>query len=237
MKEIKAPKGYLLSNDVLPITVDATNATAEYTPKLEKKEYGNKPILGRVTLQKYFSEGQTGPLHYEANTTFQVYLTNKNSYDACDDYERAIIKTDDKGYGITGDLYYGEYTVHQVDTGGVDAAHVKDFPVEITEDGKIYDYPIDNLIFKAYLKIIKKDGNTEKQVLKPGTTYQIYQVTEDGEKLVQQTYSNGNKQETINRFVTDESGEIMTVNELKSGTYRIYETDSATGLHIMSRPQ
>lgn len=235
LKEIKAPKGYLLSNDVLTITVDATNATAEYTSKLTTKEYGNKPILGRVALQKYFSEGQTGPLHYEANTTFQVYLTNKNSYDACDDYERAIIKTDDKGYGITGDLYYGEYTVHQVDTGGVDAAHVKDFPVEITEDGKIYDYPIDNLIFKAYLKIIKKDGNTEKQVLKPGTTYQIYKVTEDGEKLVQQTYSNGNKQETINRFVTDESGEIMTVNELKSGTYRIYETDSATGLHITKK--
>lgn len=69
-----------------------------------------------------------------------------------------------------------------------------------------------------------------RQVLKPGTAYQIYKVTDDGEKLVEQTYSNGNKQEKVSQFVTDASGEIMTVKELKSGTYRIYETDAASGL-------
>lgn len=94
---------------------------------------------------------------------------------------------------------------------------------------------MDNLIFKAYLRILKKDGNTEKQVLKPGTTYQIYKVTDEGEELVEQTYSDGNKKTTINQFITDETGEVMTVKELKSGTYRIYETDSATGLHITEK--
>ena len=105
----------------------------------------------------------------------------------------------------------------------------------MTENGKTYLYPMNNNLFKAYLRILKKDGNTEKQVLKPGTTYQIYKVTDDGEKLVEQSYSNGNKTETINQFVTDESGEIMTVKELKSGTYRIYETDTASGLHITEK--
>lgn len=235
LKEIKAPTGYTLSNDVLPITVDASGVTAEYTSNLATKEYGNNPVLGKVEIRKYVSVGQTGLLDYEANTTFQVYLTRKHSYDACDEYERAIIKTDDKGYGISGDLYYGDYTVHQVDTGGADVMRVEDFPVEVKENGKIYDYPMENLIFKAYLRILKKDGNTEKQVLKPGTIYQIYKVTEDGEKLVEQTYSNGNKQEKISQFVTDASGEIMTVKELKSGTYRIYETDAASGLHITEK--
>lgn len=235
LKEITAPKGYLLSNEVLPITVDASDRTEEYTFKLTTKEIPETPVLGKVAVRKYFSEGQTGMLDYEINTTFQVYLTRKGSYDACDEYERAIIKTGDKGYGISGDLYYGDYTVHQVDTGGMDVMRVDDFPVAIRKNEQIYEYAMDNIIFKAYLRILKKDGNTEKQVLKPGTTYQIYRVTDDGEKLVEQIYSNGNKQEKINQFVTDDTGEIMTVKELKSGTYRIYEVDSATGLHITEK--
>lgn len=235
LKEIKAPKGYTLSNDILPIYVDCTGVTAEYTSDIATKEYGNNPILGKVAIQKYYSDGQTGILNYEAKTTFQVYLTKKGSYDACDDYERATITTDENGYAITPNLYYGEYTVHQVDSGDVDAALVDDFPLEVTENGKTYTYPMDNLIFKAYLRILKKDGNTEKQVLKPGTTYQIYKVTDEGEELVEQTYSDGNKKTTINQFITDETGEVMTVKELKSGTYRIYETDSATGLHITEK--
>lgn len=235
LKEVKAPVGYTLSNDVLTVKVDASNKVAEYTYDLATEEYGNQPILGKVEIIKYDSNGKTGPLHPEANTTFQVYLTDKKRYDNCDDYERAIIKTDEKGYGISKDLYYGKYTVHQVDSGDVDAIHVKDFPVEITENGEVYTYPMNNELFKAYLRILKKDGNTEKQVLKPGTTYQIYKVTDDGEKLVEQSYSNGNKNVTVNQFVTDESGEIMTVKELESGTYRIYETDSASGLHITEK--
>lgn len=235
LKEVRAPLGYTLSNDVLAVAVDASGATAEYTKNLATKEYGNNPVLGKVAVRKYFSQGQTGMLDYEINTTFQVYLTRKGSYDACDKYERAMIKTGEKGYGISGDLYFGDYTVHQVDTGGVDAMRVEDFPVKLRENGQIYEYAMDNLIFKAYLRIVKKDGNTEKQVLKPGTTYQIYKVTDDGEQLVEQIYSNGNKQETVSQFVTDASGEIMTVKELKSGTYRIYETDSATGLHITEK--
>lgn len=235
LKEITAPKGYLLSNEVLPITVDASDRTEEYTFKLTTKEIPETPVLGKVAVRKYFSEGQTGMLDYEINTTFQVYLTRKGSYDACDEYERAIIKTGDKGYGVSGDLYYGDYTVHQVDTGGMDVMRVDDFPVAIRKNEQIYEYAMDNIIFRAYLRILKKDGNTEKQVLKPGTTYQIYRVTDDGEKLVEQIYSNGNKQEKINQFVTDDTGEIMTVKELKSGTYRIYEVDSATGLHITEK--
>lgn len=235
LKEITAPEGYLLSNEVLPVTVDASDRTEEYTVKLATKEIPETPVLGKVAVRKYFSEGQTGMLNYEINTTFQVYLTRKGSYDACDEYERAVIKTGDKGYGISGDLYYGDYTVHQVDTGGEDVMRVDDFPVAVRENGQIYEYAMDNIIFKAYLRILKKDGNTEKQVLKPGTAYQIYRVTDDGEKLVEQTCSNGNRQEKISQFVTDVSGEIMTVKELKSGTYRIYETDSATGLHVTEK--
>lgn len=235
LSEVSPPKGYTLSNDVLPITVDTTGTTAEYTSDIATVEYGNQPILGKVAVQKYYSDGGSGTLEPESGTTFQVYLTSKGSYDKCDDYERATIKTDANGYGATKDLYFGKYTVHQVDSGDVDAIHVKDFNVEVTEAGKTYTYPLNNKLFKAFLRIIKKDGNTEKTVLKPGTAYQIYKLNGNKEELVEQSYSNGNKMEKINRFVTDETGEIMTVSALRSATYRIYEVDSASGLHITEK--
>ena len=40
---------------------------------------------------------------------------------------------------------------------------------------------------------------------------------------------------TIDTFITDESGEIMTVKPLRSARYRIYEVDSANGLHITEK--
>ncbi len=234
LKEVKAPVGYTLSNDILPVNVDASSKDAEYTYDLATAEYGNKPVLGKVAVKKYYSDGKTGQLHPEANTVFQVYLADK-TYETCDDYERATIRTDKDGYGITPDLYYGHYTVHQVDSGDQDTIKVEDFDVTIDEDGRVYTYPMLNELFKAYLKILKKDGNTEKQVLKAGTTYKIYQMTDEGEKLVEQSYSDGNQIKTMNQFVTNDSGEVMTVKELKSGTYRIYETDSASGLHITEK--
>lgn len=232
LKEVTAPKGYLLSDTVLPVKVDASGKTAEYTVGLTSVEYGNQPVLGKVAVQKYASDGETGELDPEVNTTFQVYLKSKGSYDACDEYERATIKTDKTGYAVTGNLYYGTYTVHQVDSGDVDAILVDDFDVDVTEDGKTYTFSLVNEYFKAYLRILKLDGQTKKQVLKAGTAYQIYKVTDEGEQLVTQSYSNGNKKVTVDTFFTDESGEIMTVKPLRSATYRIYETDSAEGLHI-----
>ena len=50
----------------------------------------------------------------EKGATFQVYLASKKSYEACRDGEtRAIIKTDENGYGKATGLVYGKYIVHQ----------------------------------------------------------------------------------------------------------------------------
>jgi LPXTG-motif cell wall-anchored protein len=231
LKEVKAPEGYTLAEDVLPIKADTSGVTAEYTKNLTSVEFGNQPILGKVAIQKYYSDGETGEIQPEANATFQIMKKGK-TYEECDDYERDTIKTDENGYAVTKDLYYGEYQVHQVDSGDVDAVMVSDFDATIDENGKTYTYALNNNLFKAYLRILKKDGKTQKQVLKAGTTYRIYKVTDKGEELVTQSYSNGNRTETVDTFVTDASGEIMTVKPLKSATYRIYETESAEGLHI-----
>ena len=59
--------------------------------------------------------------------------------------------------------------------------------------------------------MMMQDSKTHQTVLKKGTTYQIYKADEDGnETLVTQKYSNGNAIVVVDRFVTDDTGEIIT---------------------------
>ena len=60
----------------------------------------------------------------------------------------------------------------------------------------MYEFEKVNELFKAYFKIIKKDKNTEKTVLKPGTSYQIYQVVDGKEELVTQEYMEDGEKKT-----------------------------------------
>lgn len=237
VKELRAPKGYKLKTDLSEITLDGGKYPndVEYVPTKENLNVDEEPIRGKIGLRKFSSNGQTGQIHPEAGAIFQVYLRNKKGgYSACDDYERDTITIDEDGYACTKELYYGDYKIHQVSTGGVDTEKMQDFDAELKEPylEKPLMFNAQDVLFKAYLRIIKKDGNTKKDVLKAGTTYQIYKVEDGKETLVTQEYSNGNKKVTVDKFVTDTSGQIMTYQALPSGTYRIYETDAATGYHI-----
>ena len=167
LKEIQAPTGFLLSDEVKELKIDASAKTDEFTPILFQANFADTPIKGKIALKKKSYDPTKKEYYPENNTTFQVYLKSKGSYDNCADDERATIKTDADGYAVTGDLVYGTYVVHQVDSGDVDAYYVDDFEANVTENGKVYEFEKVNELFKAYFKIIKKDKNTEKTVLKP----------------------------------------------------------------------
>lgn len=236
LKELQAPEGYKQNTEVIPIKLDGSKyPEVEWQNEPEEVQVDNQPILGKVALQKYWSEGETGEIFPEVGAVFQVYLTKKGNYENCDDYERDRLVIGEDGTATSHDLYYGEYTIHQVSTGGKDTEKVEDIPVDINEktDGETQTFSMDNHLFKAFLKIIKKDGNTEQSVLKAGTSYQIYQVDGNGkETLVTQEYSDGHRRVKVDTFTTDESGQIMTVEPLLSGTYRIHEIGAASGYHI-----
>lgn len=235
LKELKAPKGYKRKTDVTKITLNGGKypEDVEYVTTKENITIDNQPILGKVALQKFYSMGQTGQVHPEVGAVFEVYLQKKGSYDNCNDYERDTLVIDENGYACSKNLYYGIYKIHQVSSGGQDTEKIEDkTDIIIDETGKTYTFSMNNNLFKAYLRITKKDGNTKKDVLKAGTTYQIYKLDNGKETLVTQEYSNGNKRVTVDKFLTDESGQIMTYQALNFGTYRIYETDAATGYHI-----
>lgn len=186
LKEIQAPTGFLLSDEVKELKIDVSAKTDEFTLVLFEADFSDSPIKGKIAVKKKSYDPTRKKYYPENNTTFQVYLKSKGSYEKCADDERATIKTNADGYAATGDLVYGNYVVHQVDSGDVDAYYVDDFEAQITENGKVYEFEKVNELFKAYFKIIKKDKNTEKTVLKPGTSYQIYQVVDGKEELVTQ---------------------------------------------------
>lgn len=236
LKEVKAPKGYKLNKKDYTVSVGGDKLDpVEYTKKAVRIEVDNEPIKGKIALQKFYSDGKTGEIHPEVGAVFQVYLEANGSYDACDEYERDILTIDEKGYACSKELYFGNYRIHQVSSGNQDTEKIQDkenVPINNSEIVETKTFYMNNNLFKAYLRIIKKDGNTKKDVLKAGTTYQIYKIEDGKETLVTQEYSNGNKKVTVDKFVTDASGQIMTYQALPSGKYRIYETDAATGYHI-----
>lgn len=234
LKEITPPEGYLKNDKVYTITKDGQQFTNEYNSA--ETQVDDDVVKGDVSIIKGMGNGLAGIVVPENKAQFQIYLASAGSYDKAKATERDILTTDLTGYAKSKKMPYGTYVVHQT-VGAANTEKCPDFYVNVKENGKTYKYLLNNPEFNAYLKIVKKDSKTHQTVLKAGTTYQIYKVNEDGsETLVTQTYSNGNAIEVVDRFVTDETGEIITYEKLKAGTYKVYEIEGPEGYKVNKQP-
>ena len=234
LKEITPPDGYLKNDKVYTITKDGQQFTNEYNSA--ETQADEDVVKGDVAIIKGMGNGKPGIVSPENNAQFQIYLASAGSYEKAKATERDILTTDLTGYAKSKKMPYGTYVVHQT-VGAANTEKCPDFYVNVKENGKTYKYLLNNPEFNAYLKIVKKDSKTHQTVLKAGTTYQIYKVNEDGsETLVTQTYSNGNAIEVVDRFVTDETGEIITYEKLKAGTYKVYEIEGPEGYRVNRQP-
>lgn len=234
LKEITPPEGYLKNDKVYTITKDGQQFTNEYNSA--ETQVDEDVVKGDVSIIKGMGNGLAGIVAPENKAQFQIYLASAGSYDKAKATERDILTTDLTGYAKSKKMPYGTYVVHQT-VGAANTEKCPDFYVNVKENGKTYKYLLNNPEFNAYLKIVKKDSKTHQTVLKKGTTYQIYKVNEDGsETLVTQTYSNGNAIEIVDRFVTDDTGEIITYEKLKAGTYKVYEIEGPEGYRVNRQP-
>ena len=234
LKEITPPRGYLKNDRIYDIVADGAKFTAEYNSV--EKQVSEKPVKGDVAIIKGMGNGTAGIVPFEKSAQFQIYLASAGSYDKAKATERDILTTDLNGYAKSKQLPYGTYVVHQT-VGANNTEKCPDFYVNVTENGKTYQYLLNNPEFTAYLKIVKKDSKTHQTVLKKGTTYQIYKVDKEGnETLVTQKYSNGNAIVVVDRFVTDDTGEIITYEKLKAGTYKVYEIEGPEGYKVNKSP-
>lgn len=230
IREITPSPGYLLDETVYPVGTEAGNFTLEHNAVAV--DVGEDVIKGSIAIIKHTDDGSTKIETPEAGAQFQIYLKASGSYDAADPDERDVLVCGDDGFAQSKALPYGEYVVEQ--TKGWDGRELMSaFTVQISEHEKTYQYLINNAVCKAYLKIVKVDAETGKNIPYAGAAFEIYDP--DG-KLVEMTTTYP-QPETWSRFVTNDGGWLITPEMLPYGKgYSIVEVQAPHGYVLNPEP-
>lgn len=229
LREIDASEGYLVNSTVYKVGADPKLYTIEYnTTNNEVKE---QVIKGNIAIIKHTDEGSTQIETPEKGAEFQVYLKSAGSFVNADADEKDTIVCDEDGFASSKMLPYGVYTVHQ--TKGWDGREkIKDFDVFINEDGKTYKFLINNSNFESYVKVVKLDAETGKQIAYSGAGFEIYDS--EGHRVTMQfTYP---EVTSIYTFYTNSEGYLITPETLPYGDYTLVEVEAPYGYVLDSTP-
>lgn len=232
LKEVKAPVGYNLSEEVFEVTLSKENERVTIKAK-EKVKKGRLKII-----KKKGGAGEEYKL--EEGATFEIIDRNDKVIEK--------ISTNKKGMAITS-LPYGTYTIKQI-KGAEGYAFVEDKKISLTDD-VIYEIDLNNVKLSK-LEFSKTDYSTEKGV--PNTLIEIYK--EDDTLLFEgRTDSKGNitlpgleigkyyilekdapsiykLNEEKMHFEVKQNGEIIKCNmknKRKEGNLEFKKQDSETG--------
>ena len=230
LKEIEPSEGYLLDETEYHIGAEAK----KYTIENNSVSMGvTEDILkGKIAIIKHTDDGSTKIETPEKGAEFQVYLKSAGSYSKAKETERDTLICDEYGFAETKNLPYGTYTVHQT-KGWNGTEFIADFDVFVNEDGKTYKYLINNASLESYVKIVKVDSETGKQIPYAGAGFQIYDP--DG-KLVTMTYTYP-EVTTIDTFYTNSDGYLITPETLPYGKgYSVVEVQVPYGYILDSTP-
>ena len=230
LKEIEPSEGYLLDETEYHIGAEAK----KYTIENNSISMGvTEDILkGKISIIKHTDDGSTKIETPEKGAEFQVYLKSSGSYAKAKESERDNLVCDEYGFAETKELPYGTYTVHQT-KGWNGTEFIADFDVFVNEDGKTYKYLINNSSLESYVKIVKVDSETGKQIPYAGAGFQIYDP--DG-KLVTMKYTYPTVTE-IDTFYTNSEGYLITPEALPYGIgYSVVEVQAPYGYILDSTP-
>ena len=230
LKEIEPSEGYLLDETEYHIGAEAK----KYTIENNSISIGvTEDILkGKIAIIKHTDDGSTKIETPEKGAEFQVYLKSSGSYAKAKESERDNLICDEYGFAETKDLPYGTYTVHQT-KGWNGTKFIADFDVFISENNKTYKYLINNASLESYVKIVKVDSETGKQIPYAGAGFQIYDP--DGNKVTMKyTYPTVTEIET---FYTNSEGYLITPETLPYGKgYSVVEVQAPYGYTLDSTP-
>ena len=230
LKEIEPSEGYLLDETEYHIGAEAK----KYTLENNSVSIGvTEDILkGKIAIIKHTDDGSTKIETPEKGAEFQVYLKSSGSYTKAKESERDNLICDEYGFAETKELPYGTYTVHQT-KGWNGTEFIADFDVFVNEDGKTYKYLINNSSLESYVKIVKVDSETGKQIPYAGAGFQIYN---SNGKLVTMTYTYP-EVTTIDTFYTNSEGYLITPETLPYGKgYSVVEVQAPYGYTLDSTP-
>lgn len=230
IKEISPSEGYLLNDTVYKVGADPKDYTVEYNnaPDMTVME---QVIKGKISIIKHTDDGETQIETPEKGAEFQIYLKSSGAFVNADKDERDTIICDQDGFASTKLLPYGVYTVHQ--TKGWDGREkITDFDVFINTDGKTYKFLINNKNFESYLKVVKLDKETGKQIAYEGAAFEIYD-SDNHRVTMQYTYP---QVTSIHTFYTNKEGYLITPEKLPYGDYTLKEVQAPYGYVLDDTP-
>lgn len=229
IKEISSSEGYLVNDEVYKVGADPKLYEIEYNEC--KNAVTEQVKKGKIAIIKHTDDGSTQIETPEKGAEFQVYLKSAGSFVNADKDEKDTIICDEDGFASTKLLPYGVYTVHQT-KGWEGREKIKDFDVFIDTDMKEYKFLINNSNFESYLKVVKLDAETGKQIAYEGAGFEIYDS--DGHRVnMQFTYPEVTE---IHTLYTNSEGYLITPEKLPYGDYTLKEVQAPYGYVLDSTP-
>lgn len=227
IKELIPPVGYVLNDTAYSVELTYSNQTVE----VNRKSYiiPDEVIKGRISIAKFAEEGlagqgNTNPKPPLKGVVFEIRLKSTGVL-------VNTLTTNSDGLATSVLLPYGTYTVTETKT--MDGyLPCGPFEVFVDENGKTFNYIIENKVFKADVRIVKVDTTTGDVIPVAGTAFQIKDA--DG-KLVGQ-HLNYPETKEIDTFVTDESGTLTLPQPLKFGEYELIEVNAPYGYVLNDTP-
>ena len=128
-------------------------------------------------------------------------------------------------------MAYGEYVMKQTKTSDADILPLKEeITFTIHKQNEQFSYSIKNALTESYVKIVKYDKATQKEITLSNMSFKVWDVKHH--KYVSQKV--GNKR--IDTFTTDEKGQSTLPLPLKSGAYELHEVKAPNGYLIHQAP-
>lgn len=227
IKEIQESEGYMLDSTVYNVHYkEEQNTHKDISLTRHVTETVKKQAFQIVKISTDGSDDEEVEKVEGAEFTVKLQSdVDKNGWENAKTYDTLV--TDEEGYAKSIELPYGTYLVRETET-PEELYKVDDFQVVIDQDSRepqawrvMNDVP-----FKAYIRLVKKDAESGETVLLSNVTFKIKNVATD--TYVEQKV--GSKK--ISEFTTDETGTITTPLKLKYGDYEVEEITAPEGYLI-----
>ena len=229
IQETKAPKGYLLNEEIFVRQITPTGS-GEQVETYNMPTIKEEVIRGDVQLVKYGESndepGDSGADIKKPLKDIKFHLTSKTNGDVY------TIITDENGFASTkqfgnserGNLPFDTYTVTE-ESPYPEYDIIAPFEVTVDEEGKTYSYILRNDTVDAPLSVQKVDKETGKVIPIAGAQFQIL---DENKKPITMEVHYPTPME-IDTFETDANGSFTLPEKLEHGSYYLHETKAPEG--------
>lgn len=225
IKEIKAPDGYLRTNQTVEFVADASTVSTWDKPL--NITFNDIPVKGKITVGNIDAETEKPII--SSHSIIEVYakedIITPDGVCHAKKGDLVYTGTTTNGYFETPELYLGNYYVKQIEEPNGYLPNERTYDVVLPYQGDetpIATASIDvpNIPQKGDISLVLNDAESHLPILTPNAIYKIVAaediITPDGTR-------HHAKGETIDYITTDETGHGTSPSPLYLGKYEIIE--------------